>query len=77
MEKMHENVERSTFSCFHTRKLHQSICFMYFHQLVLTFTPTLHHNGKGSVKIQCSAPVNDYVNLLQRRSEAHRMVCTL
>ena len=51
MEKIHENM------CFDVVFLYENIrtclftyVFRYFLHLVLTFTPPLHHNGKGSIE---------------------------
>ena len=51
MEKIHENM------CFDVVFLYENIrtclftyVFLYFLHLVLTFTPPLHHNGKGSIE---------------------------
>ena len=53
MEKIQENIRKQAFVQENYIKSH---VLMYFLHLVLTFTPPLHHNGKGSINFSPRPP---------------------
>ena len=64
MEKIQENICKQACSYVFVQENYiKAHVLMYFLHLMLTFTPPLHHNGKGSIATDC---IRNNKNMLAR-----------